>query len=95
MTGLENMPNVGTVSVAVNPASVTLGGSGADATTAVWVVTFTSAVSETADFPNLLVRLLTLYLGVFHVVLCLDRAKNWNSSFSLRAWMHPLQAATT
>lgn len=56
MTGLENMPNVGTVSVEDNPDSVTLG-TGTDATTAVWVVTFTSAVSEPGDSPGLQVRL--------------------------------------
>lgn len=54
LTALENMPNIGTVSVEDNPDSVTLG-TGTDATTAEWTVTFTSAVGA---FPTLEVTLL-------------------------------------
>lgn len=72
LTGLENMPNIGTVSVEDNPGSLTLD-TGANAITAVWVVTFTSAVSETGDFPNLEVSLVPISFqpGIiaFHVVL--------------------------
>lgn len=46
LTALENMPNVGTVSVEDTSSGLN----------AVWVVTFTSAVSDTSDFPGLQVR---------------------------------------
>lgn len=53
LTGLENMPNVGTVSVD-ETANVTLG-DGNNANTSVWDITFTSAVG---NFPSLEVRTL-------------------------------------
>lgn len=48
LTGLENMPNIGTVSVE-ETANVTLG-DGNNANTSVWDITFTSAVG---GFPSL------------------------------------------
>lgn len=48
LTGLENMPNIGTVSVEETGNSSA--GSGSDTNTSVWEIVFTSAVGE---FPSL------------------------------------------
>lgn len=69
------MPNVGTVSVEDTSSSLALGvGVGTDATTAVWVVTFTSAVFDTTTgYPNLQVTTATPFnpacgCGVFDIL---------------------------
>lgn len=53
LTGLENMPNIGTVSVEEVGNSST-DSSGRDTNTSVWQIVFTSAVGE---FPSLEVRM--------------------------------------
>ena len=57
LTGLENMPNIGTVSV--EEIANTSDTSGSNANTSVWEITFTSAVGA---FPSLEVRIVILSL---------------------------------